>query len=247
MFIKVLSVFWVLVITRGLLWCHEKCICHEDNVKLFCRDVNEKDFFKNSGLTREIELRKSMVGLAWVTETFGKLQRVTFVDSNVLDCNGLYVLRIVGACDEQITHRVNEIKSKGVTSKSVQKWVKKRTFDITVAVLIIGGIIFSVVGIVLVRQRLIKRYLRIREERMAYMMRLGGFDFDQAEEDRENRKHTEEAERVENKGQLEQYARKIFWVILGIYKYMYILFCSLNNIKLNCKVFFSSVINWNNL
>ena len=60
------------------------------------------------------------------------------------------------------------------------------------AVLIVGGVIFSVLGIVVVRQRLIKRYLRIREERMAYMMRLGGFDFDQAEEDRENRKHTGE-------------------------------------------------------
>ena len=230
------------------MWCHEKCICQEENVKLFCRDVNEKDFFKNSGLTREIELKNSLVGLQWITETFGKLERVSFVESNVSDCNSLYFVRVIGACsDRSSSSDVNGLKSKGVTSKSVQKWVKKRTFDITVALLLIGGIIFSVVSILLVRQRLIKRYLRIREERMAYMTRLGGFDFDQAEEDRENRKHTEEAERVENKGQLEQYARKIFWIILGICKDMYILFCSLNNIKLNCKVFFSLVINWNNL
>ena len=104
---------------------------------------------------------------------------------------------------------------------------KKRTFDITVTVLIIGGITFSVLGIVVVRQRLIKRYLRIGEERMAYMKRLGSFDFDQAEEDRENRKHTEEAERVENKGQLEQYCRKIFWIILAICKDIYFYYSAL--------------------
>ena len=51
---------------------------------------------------------------------------------------------------------------------------------------------------------------------MAYMMRLRGLDFDQAEEDRENRKHTGEAERVENKGQLEQYVGNIFWIMLEI-------------------------------
>ena len=200
MFIKVLSVFWVLVITRGLMWCHEKCICQEENVKFFCRDVSERDFFKYSDLTREIELKNSMVGLHWITETFKKLERVSFVESTVLDCNSLYFVRVIGVCSDRSNSDVDGLKSKGVTSKSVQKWVKKRTFDITVAVLIVGGIIFSVVGIVLVRQRLVKRYLRIRKERMAYMVRLGGFDFDQDEEDRENRKHTEEAARVENKG-----------------------------------------------
>ena len=108
------------------MWCHEKCICQEENVKLFCRDVNEKDFFKNSGLAREIELKNSLVGLQWITETFGKLERVSFVESNVLDCNSLYFVRVIGACsDRSSSSDVNGLKSKGVTSKSVQKWVKK--------------------------------------------------------------------------------------------------------------------------
>ena len=187
------------------MWCNDKCICQEENVKLFCREVNEKDVFKYTELTREIEMKQSMVGLDWVTRTFGNLQKVSFVQCNVLDCETLYVVKVIGACDEERNgvdeerNVVNELKSKGVTLKSVQNWVKKQTFDITVSVLVVGGILFGFLGVVMIRQRLIKRYLRIREERMAYMTRLGGFDFDQAEEDRANAENTVDLE-VVNKG-----------------------------------------------
>ena len=99
------------------MWCNEKCICLEENVKLFCRDINEGDLFKNGDATREIELKNSFVGLQWITETFGKLERVCFVESNVLDCNSLYFVRVIGGCSDRSSS--DGLKSKGVTSKSV--------------------------------------------------------------------------------------------------------------------------------
>ena len=66
-----------------------------------------------------------MVGLQWITETFDKLERVSFVESNVLDCNRFYFVRVIGVCSDKSRSDVNGLKSKGVTSKSVQKvfWV----------------------------------------------------------------------------------------------------------------------------
>ena len=49
---------------------------------------------------------------------------MSFVESNVLDCNSLYFVRVIGACNDRSSSDVNGLKSKGVTSKSVQKWVK---------------------------------------------------------------------------------------------------------------------------
>ena len=81
--------------------------------------------FKYGDAIREIELKNSMVGLQWITETFGKLERVRFVESNVLDCNRFYFMRVIGVCSDRSCIDMNGLKSKGVTSKSVQKvfWV----------------------------------------------------------------------------------------------------------------------------
>ena len=57
--------------------------------------------FKYGDARRETQLKNSMVGLEWITETFGKLERVTFVESNVTRNSD-----------------VNELKSKAMTSKS---------------------------------------------------------------------------------------------------------------------------------
>ena len=53
------------MIGKGLLWCNEKCVCQDENAKLFCRGVNERDLFIYTEFTKEIEVRKSFVGLKW--------------------------------------------------------------------------------------------------------------------------------------------------------------------------------------
>ena len=59
-----------MVIAKGILWCYEKCICRNENVRLYCIRVNERDSFKYAGLTKEIEFKKSRIGLNWVTDKF---------------------------------------------------------------------------------------------------------------------------------------------------------------------------------
>ena len=86
------------MIGKGLLWCNEKCVCQDENAKLFCRGVNERDLFLYTEFTKDIEVRKSSVGLKWLTDVFKNLDKVTVVDGDLLDCASLYIVKVVGDC-----------------------------------------------------------------------------------------------------------------------------------------------------
>ena len=98
MAIKVLIVFWILVIGKGLLWCNKKCVCQDENAKLLCREVNERDLFLYTEFTKEIEVRKSSVGLKWLTDVFENLDKVIVLDGDLLDCARLYIVKVMGDC-----------------------------------------------------------------------------------------------------------------------------------------------------
>ena len=200
MAIKVLIVFWILVIGKGLLWCNEKCVCQDENAKLFCRGLNEMDLFLYTEFTKEIEVRKNFVGLKWLTDVFENLDKVTVVNGDLLDCASLYIVKVVGDCVTTESTDMAVVKPEVVT-KDVVKMIKKSTFDISISLVVVCSVILNVFIIVLVHLKLKRRYLRIREERLAYMSRALAFDFDPAEEERANKEAEQtELKKLENKG-----------------------------------------------
>ena len=64
------------------------------------------------------------------------------------------------------------------------KMIKNSTFHIRFSLVIVCSVIINALIILMVHMRLKKRYMRIKEERIAYMSRASGFEFDLAEEER---------------------------------------------------------------
>ena len=189
------------MIGKGLLWCNEKCVCQDENAKLFCRGVNERDLFLYTEFTKEIEVRKSFVGLKWLIDVSENLDKVTVVDGDLLGCVSLYVVKVVGDCVTIESTDMAVMKPEVVTNKDVVKMIKKSTFDISISLVFVCSVILYVFIIVMVHLKLKRRFLRIREERLAYMSRALAFDFDPAEEERANEEAEQtELKKLENKG-----------------------------------------------
>ena len=172
-------------------------------INCFVEGIIKRTCFYTESFTKEIEARKSYVGLKWLTDVFKNLDKVTVVDGDLLDCESLYIVKVVGDCVITQSTDMAVVKPEVVTNKDVVKMIKKSTFDISISLVIVCSVILNTFIIVMVHLKLKKRYLRIREERLAYMSRALAFDFDPAEEERANREAEQtELKKLENKGKI---------------------------------------------
>ena len=172
------------------LWCHRKCVCQEQNLKLICRDVTPKDIFKYTALTKEIELRKSYIDMKWLTKKFKKLELVTIIEpSIVIDCEISYDVNIKGACEgvkvskdrlesstTGSTHFPIEIFAKGLTPRSAKKLIEKQKFNIIIGSVAVCSIICSAVLLLVGKKIIQTKVIRMREQRMAQMIAEMGFE-----------------------------------------------------------------------
>ena len=194
---KVLLVLWLIICAKSIDFCDRRCICEQNLVRLVCKGVDEHENFKYGELTRDIEFRDSFLGLKWVTEQFGHLESVEFWDSEILDCDGLYEVRVIGGCGDisQVTSEpssesiltkidsevTSEYSGKSSSTQSVEKWVSKKSFDITISLVVIVSVLICVVVILVMKKVLSVRFARIREARMDAMVREMGFEEVQGE------------------------------------------------------------------
>ena len=87
MIMKVFDILCIVVVVKAIFWCNKKCICQEQNRKVYCRNVNRNYISRQPEFTREILLNKSLVGLCWFTTVLKSLDSVRISDSVILDCN----------------------------------------------------------------------------------------------------------------------------------------------------------------
>ena len=172
-------------VVSSILWCHRRCICLDQSLKLVCRDITENDFFKYTGLTKEIEFKYSIISMRWLTENFKNLELVNLIDCEILDCDSVYEVKIVGACSEEaVESSVSEgstvssnfpleVYAKGITPRAANKWIEKRKFDIILSAVAVCCLVCSSVGLVIGRRIILNR---IREQRMAQMAQELGFE-----------------------------------------------------------------------
>ena len=178
------------------MWCHEKCICQEQNRKVYCTNVNRNDVFRQPEITREIVLSNSFVGMGWLTTVFNSLDSVRISDSVILDCNVMYKVTLIGACETstasitpEISYVPHGIESKGITPSLNS--VPKSTLIVTVCGVIFTCTLISTITVFIIKRKLENGLLRVREERMAEMGRTFGFDFNENDEEEANRQAEE--------------------------------------------------------
>ena len=71
------------MVVKAIYWCNEKCICQEQNRKVYCRNVNRNDVSRQPEITKVILLSKSFVGLGWLTTVFKSLDLLFVLVHNV--------------------------------------------------------------------------------------------------------------------------------------------------------------------